>query len=123
MPVDISDLDVVELEALIARAVQRRAQLQPEVPREPPKHTYGESGLAWRTFLDGEMTVLQFRHPGWGWLTFGLPPNDRAHLLGLLLNQALFKPLPSTAAPSDAELPVQATPNAANPKQDAEKGS
>lgn len=91
MAVDISKMDVVELDALIATAAQRRAQLEPEVPKEVPKHAYGEMDPRWNTFLDGETTILQFRHSGLGWITFGIPPNERVHLLTVLLRQALFK--------------------------------
>lgn len=100
-------MDTVELDALIARASQQRRQLQPEIPREAPKHAHGEFDPAWQTFLDGENTILQFRHSGFGWLSFVIPPHERAHLLSLLVHHALVK----QPQPPEREQPSHVPPS------------
>ena len=90
MSVDISTMDAVELDALIARASQRRAQLLPAIPAAAPKHAYGEFNPAWWTFLNGENTVFQIRHSGLGWISFVIPLPERAQLLDLLSHHASF---------------------------------
>lgn len=96
-PVDLTKLTVPELDALIAEAGARRASLEPAHPNEAPKAVQATVNPAWFTALIELGTLLQIRHPGFGWLSFVIPANERAHLLSLLLNQALFAPLPGSA--------------------------
>jgi hypothetical protein len=87
--IDISRLTATELDDLIARAAQRRTGLQPAVPNEPPQEIQAPIDPRWFTFMAGENTVLQFQHMGFGWISFMMPPHERANLLTVLLRQAL----------------------------------
>jgi len=95
-PIDLSKLTVPELDALIAEAGARRSSLEPPLSNEAPKETQATVNPAWFTALIEPGTLFQIRHPGFGWLSFLIPANERAHLLSLLLNQALFVPAPGS---------------------------
>lgn len=90
---DVDGLTVTELDELIARAIERRAQLQPPHAAEAP---IGEIGAAvdprWKLGMDGDQTVLQLLHPGAGWLAFLIPPAERAHLTRVLFEQCMGSP-------------------------------
>ena len=90
--IDITKLTVEELDDLVVRAAKHRASLQPAPPIDHPKPTDVVLNPGWYTGLVGSATLLQIRHPGLGWLSFLIPGNERAHLLSLLLRQALFVP-------------------------------
>jgi len=90
-PVDLSKLTAEQLDDLITDAWQLWATLQPPHPAEAPK---GEQVAmldpAWSVGLENNGdTHLQLRHHGVGWLSFRIPPNERSHLLTVLLHQAL----------------------------------
>jgi hypothetical protein len=88
--VDISKLTAAELDDLIAKAAERRAGLKPAVPNEPPQQAQAPIDPRWFCFMAEENTVLQFQHLGLGWISFLIPPHERANLLTLLLKQALI---------------------------------
>jgi hypothetical protein len=98
-PMDISNLSAPELDELIAKATVRRASIEPAHSNAPPKQAEAIVNPQWFTCLVEPGTLLQIRHPGLGWLSFVIPTNERAQLLGILLNQALFKPAGPTATP------------------------
>lgn len=93
--IDIDGLAAEELDLLIAQASSRRATLAPALPVEAPDHCPTVSNPAWFTFPTEHGSVLRMRHPGLGWVSFLVPPNERAQLLNLLLNQALKVPQPA----------------------------
>jgi len=97
--IDVTQLSASELDDLIAKAAARRATLQPAHPPEAPKQAEAIVNPHWFTCLVEPGTLLQLRHPGVGWVSFVLGPNERAHLLGILLNQALFKAVDTSAKP------------------------
>lgn len=97
-PIDVTQLSASELDELIAEAAARRATLQPPPPMQAPKQAEAIVNPHWFTCLVEPGTLLQLRHPGLGWLSFVIGPNERAHLLGILLNQALFRPAADTSA-------------------------
>lgn len=97
--IDITGLSAAELDDLIAKAGARRATLQPAPPMEAPKQAEAIVNPQWFTCLVEPGTLWQVRHPGFGWLSFVIPPNERAQLLGILLNQALFKPVATATKP------------------------
>ncbi len=91
MSLDISKLSAAELDELIAKAAERRAQLKPDHPLEPPKVV--RSALedpAWYTGpiqTDAGLRIaLQVRHYGFGWLTFAMPPLEIAKLMNYWTN-------------------------------------
>lgn len=89
---DLAKLSAQELDELLVRAAKHRASLQPAPPTEHPKPTDVVVNPGWYTALIDSGTLLQVRHPGFGWLSFLIPANERAHLLSLFLRQALFVP-------------------------------
>ena len=97
--VDLTPFSASELDELIAKAAARRATLQPPPPLEAPKQAEAIVNPHWFTCLVEPGTLLQLRHPGLGWLSFVIGPNERAHLLGILLNQALVRPADKSAKP------------------------
>ena len=99
--IDVSLLSASELDDLIAKAAARRASLHPPHETEAPRQAEAIVSPQWFTCLVEPGTLFQVRHPGLGWLSFVIFPNERAQLLGLLLNQALFKPpSPSSSPPA-----------------------
>jgi hypothetical protein len=90
--IDLTKLSTEELDDLLVRAAKHRASLQPAPPTEHPKPTDVVVNPGWYTALIDSGTLLQVRHPGFGWLSFLIPANERAHLLSLFLRQALFVP-------------------------------
>lgn len=88
-PIELSQLSAMELEALIDAAAFRRATMRPALPVEAPEACEPVLNPAWFTFPTESGSVLRFRHPGLGWIDYLIPAQERAHLLSLLLNQAL----------------------------------
>jgi hypothetical protein len=90
--IDVTKLTLEELDDLLVRTAKHRASLQPGPSTDHPKPTDVVVNPGWYTGLADSATLLQIRHPGFGWLSFLIPANERAHLLSLLLRQALFVP-------------------------------
>lgn len=88
-PIELSQLSASELEALIDAAAFRRASMRPAPPVQAPEECDPVHNPAWFTFPTEKGSVLRFRHPGLGWIDYLIPAQERAHLLSLLLNQAL----------------------------------
>lgn len=87
--IDLSNMTAGELDKLIFEAAQKRAGMEPPVPREHPKSTEAVLNPAWYTEAIEIGGLFQIRHPGFGWLTFILPHAERAHLLSVWLHQSL----------------------------------
>jgi hypothetical protein len=81
----------------MAKAAERRAMLEPVHPYQAPSEADAIIDPAWYTGLVEPGTLFQVRHPGYGWLSFVIPPNERAQLLCAFLNQALFTPQTNVA--------------------------
>jgi hypothetical protein len=96
--IDLSQLDASELDELMAKAAERRALLEPAHAFQAPAEAEAIIDPAWYTGLIEPGTLFQVRHPGYGWLSFVIPPNERAQLLCAFLNQALFASQTSVAA-------------------------
>ena len=90
--IDVTKLTADELDELLIRAAKHRASLQPGPPPHHPKPTDVVVNPGWYAGLVDSRTLLQLRHPGFGWLSFLIPSNERAHLLSLFLRHALFVP-------------------------------
>jgi hypothetical protein len=87
--IDLSSFSADELDILITQAAAQRATLEPAHPAQAPEQVEAVVNPAWFTFSIEHGSVMRFRHPGLGWVSFLLPPPERAQLLCLLLNQAL----------------------------------
>jgi len=91
MSIDVSTLSIPELDALIERASQRRAQLKPEVSQDWPKgEVQAIFDPRWAATNVDTGTLLQIRHPGHGWLNFVIAAQTRALLVGALMQHALL---------------------------------
>lgn len=88
MSIDISGLDATELEALIMRIAQRRAQLDPAVPNILPRYTYGQSNPQWFISTKDTELLLHLRDPGIGWMTFLLPSPEALNMGKVLVKCA-----------------------------------
>ena len=91
---DLTALTAEQLDQLILEAAARRAQLSPPHPNKPPDACEAIVNPAWMTFPTDRGAVFRIRHPGLGWISFLIPPAERALLLSGLLNQALSPPPP-----------------------------
>lgn len=90
MKINIDDLSLLELDELIAVASGRREQLSPQVPATAPESpVVAVEDPRWYVRPVAGGTLFQIRHPTFGWLAFLLPPDSRAPLLKLLIEQAL----------------------------------
>jgi hypothetical protein len=87
---EIAALDANQLEALITQLLQAREARMPAVAMEPPNPCTALVDPKWHTFVDvlTGHSVLQFRHPGAGWIAYAMPAAERAHLVALLAAQA-----------------------------------
>lgn len=112
MTLDLSTLSAAELDALIAEAAERRAQMAQDVPHERPEGAVTAKGNpAWYVTPGPGGTLLQICHPGLGWLAFVIPPVERGVLVGLLLQQTLVylsQAAASRATPADPVAPSSA---------------
>ena len=90
MKIDISKLSVTELDELISKAAKLRSELKPEHSAKAPQEVEAIGNPAWYTALTDVGSLFQIRHPGFGWLSFIIPPIERAQLLTFLLQQALL---------------------------------
>ncbi len=95
--IDVSQLTAAELDELMTKAAERRASLDPPHSYQAPVEADAIIDPAWYTGLIEPGTLFQVRHPGFGWLSFVIPPNERAQLLCAFLNQALFTPQSNVA--------------------------
>jgi hypothetical protein len=65
---------------------------------EQPKKMEAAVDPRWYLSMADANTILQLRHPGYGWVGFLIPPASRAQLLSFLLQQALLPaPKPDAA--------------------------
>lgn len=91
-------LSTSDLDQLISELGKMRASKSPEVTFD---YGYGKTveatvNPAYRTDPDPLGTVLGLRHPGFGWLWFLIPPNERENLIRLwkLQTESSNAPLP-----------------------------
>lgn len=88
-------LDVAAVEELQRNLAAARSHMKPDVPAElPAGQLSAVTDPRWWTepHLSGG-TVLAFRHPGYGWLGYLVPPESRDQLHALLGRQ-IAHPVP-----------------------------
>lgn len=94
-------LTTADLETLIAKLSALRSTREPEVPFDPPMgiavSTPDPRYWTERECMAGEC-LLGFRHPGFGWLWFQLPPHERDRLRDYLSSQST-DPAPQPTRP------------------------
>jgi len=77
--------NAVGLESIISTLSEKRRHIQPEVPRSLSGVSLSnETDPMWSVTSNPESQSLNFRHPGYGWLSFSLS-NQQARLLGRML--------------------------------------
>jgi len=110
MNIDLTELDAAQLDALIAAAAKRRAELGAQ-PEQPPPQCEAILNPAWHTSPLPNGVLMMLRHPGMGWLAFVLPHEHRVHLTSLWLHQSLlYKPSEAAAAAPANQTPVTPPP-------------
>ena len=89
-PVRTVKLTAADIDQLIARLVQFRAMMTPEIERTPPDPVTTRPLIdpmwALRIPAADRDKLLMLRHPGLGWLMFLLPPREAAKLAHALLS-------------------------------------
>ena len=97
MALNIDGLTAAELDDLILAAAARRASLKIPHTDVPDDVVTAIVNPKWIIKSRESNTLLHVLHPGHGWLSFMIPPAERANFLTVLLHQALV--LPNTTSP------------------------
>ena len=95
---DVKQMSTAELEALLNAIAIERTKREPQVAMEQPKTMEAALDPRWYLSLAESNTILQLRHPGYGWVGYVIPPASRALLVSFLLQHALT-PAPKPDAP------------------------
>ena len=107
MDIDLTSLNAEQLDALIAAAAKRRAELAPAYAVTPPAQCEAIVNPAWHTAPMPSGVLFMLRHPGFGWLGFALPHEHRVHLSTLWLHLSLLHPSTALAsAPAATPVPM-----------------
>src|SRR5664279_1771130 len=110
MDIDLSTLNAEQLDALIAAAARRRAELAPVHAIQPPAQCEAIVNPAWHTAPIPSGVLFMLRHPGLGWLGFALAHEHRVHLSTLWLHQSLLHRTQDTASAIASAKPSQPSP-------------
>ncbi len=100
MELDLSALSTEELDRLILKAGIERCLRRPEVSFELPQKVQAFPDPTWQANGQAHGLVLNFRHPGFGWITFLLQPNEAIKLkdvIGRICTELNFGAATSTA--------------------------
>lgn len=96
--------NALQLDTLIEGFAAARAQLRPAVSNDAPlgQRVQAIADPRYWTNIDPDtgMSLVMFRHPGLGWLSFMLPPDERDRLAQFFTEQA--KATANTATPGPA---------------------
>lgn len=87
---DVKGMTPEELDQLLLAISLERAKREPQVPMEQPQTMEAALDPKWYLSMAEGNTVLQLRHPGYGWVGYVIPPASRAQLATFLLQQALL---------------------------------
>jgi hypothetical protein len=79
-----------ELDQLLNAISLERAKRQPQVSMEQPRTMEAALDPRWYLSMADGNTVLQLRHPGFGWVGYVIPPTSRAQLVTFMLQHALL---------------------------------
>ena len=106
MQIDLTKLSSVELDELIVKAAQLRANMLPTVGFERPQTVEAINNPAWFCSPQKEGVLFQIKHHGFGWLAFLIPHAERVLLMSLLLQQSLIAVNPNDAGINPATTPA-----------------
>ena len=95
---DVKQMSTRDLDELRDAIALERAKREPQIAMEQPAKMEAALDPRWFISLTDGNTVLQMRHPGYGWVGYVIPPSSRAQLLSYLLQHALMPP-PKQDAP------------------------
>lgn len=101
---DVKQMSTEDLDALLLAIALERAKRQPQVAMEQPKTMEAALDPRWHISMADANTVLQLRHPGYGWVGYVIPPASRAQLVTFLLQHALL-PAPNPGSPPSPPAP------------------
>jgi hypothetical protein len=99
MTLDPKTLTTAQLDALLESISLERAKREPAVTMDQPQKMEAAVDPKWYLSMSGPNSILQLRHPGYGWVGYVLPTPSRAALLAALLQQALMPAPVADAAP------------------------
>jgi hypothetical protein len=97
---DLKQMSTADLDALLESISLERAKREPPVAMEQPQKMEAAFDPKWYVSLTGPNTILQLRHPGFGWVGYVIPPPSRAALATFLLQHSLMPPAPAAAPPN-----------------------
>lgn len=96
---DVKQMSTEDLESLLDAIALERAKREPQVTMEQPKTMEAALDPRWHVSLSDSNTILQIRHPGYGWVGYVIPPASRATFISALLQHALMPPSKADAPP------------------------
>ena len=97
---DLGTFSTADLDQLLERVSLERAKREPAVTMDQPQKMEAAVDPKWYLSLAGANTVLQLRHPGYGWVGYVIPAASRAALATVLLQHALMPAPVTDAAPA-----------------------
>ena len=97
---DLNALSTAELDALLLSISLERVKREPPVSMEQPATVEAAVDPKWFVSMTGPNTFMQFRHPGYGWVGYMIPPTSRSTLVAVLLQHALMPPGKPDAPPT-----------------------
>ena len=97
---NLDSLSTAELDALLLAISLERVKRNPPVSMDQPATMEAALDPKWFVSMAGSSTIMQFRHPGYGWVGYLIPPSSRATLAAVLLQHALLPPGKPDAPPT-----------------------
>ena len=97
---NLDSLSTAELDALLLAISLERVKRDPPVSMEQPATVEAAVDPKWFVTMTGANTFMQFRHPGYGWVGYMIPPTSRATLVAVLLQHSLMPPGKPDAPPT-----------------------
>jgi hypothetical protein len=95
----VKSLSTADLDALLLAISLERVKREPPVSMDQPPTIEAALDPKWFVSATGPNTVMQLRHPGYGWVGYMIPPASRATLVAVLLQHALQPPTKPDAPP------------------------
>lgn len=100
----VATANALQLDILIQGLTAARGELLPQVPNDPPLGERVQAVVDPRYWTNRDpetgMSLVMFRHPGLGWVSFILPAQERDRLTQYLTDQATT--LPAKTEPGTA---------------------
>ena len=103
---DISNLTATELDELISKAAEKRAEMMPHISYDPPKDGTFTFNPGWYVDLVDTGSLVQIRSPGVGWVSVVIPPIDRARIASVLTMHCLMSAATNTGSAATTRTPT-----------------